>query len=165
MSCGNSSDVDNTSEGALASASASASDSSAPSPSATRTLRDLQFPDDFVKQMAHENLVLEPPGDAKPVVSSDVAIDRAIAMYALFSRADPVVAGFYRVTMPLQGPLSDPDDPGSPVIPTYKDDPMWVIYARADMVKDETRPELGLVKGTVIVVVTSRGEPIRAMTF
>lgn len=115
--------------------------------------------------MARQGLVLEPAGQLEPIVSRQTAIDRDISFYGLFTADDPVFVGFYRVTAPRAGRLSDPHNPNSPIVPLHRRQPMWVIHAKADMLKDDNDPGLGLVRGTVIVILTSRGMPIEARTY
>ncbi len=124
-------------------------------------------PGGFLKKMARHGYLLEPatkqPGEVEP----ESSIESAREKYGLFTDEDPVSATLYRLTTPNEGPLANPQDPNSPVaIPKYQDTPVWVVYARADMLKDDHDPSLGMVTGTVVVFVDAMsGEAREAITY
>lgn len=111
--------------------------------------------------------MLEDPGARSAAISPDEALRNAERTYALFGSGDPVATRLYLVTTPYGGELADPDDPDSPVIrPTLDRTAMWVVYARAEMLKDDNKPERGFVTGTVVVFVdAASGEPQQAITY
>lgn len=72
---------------------------------------------------------------------------------------------FFLVTTPHGGRLKDTNSPDSDVEPGLNKTPMWVVYARADMLKDDNDPSLGSVRGTVVVFVdAATGQAEQAIT-
>lgn len=139
-----------------------------PSPSEpTSTPRAAEFPPDFVETMEQSGYVLENAEGHEPFVSSDEAISNARDFYRLFTAEDPVAADYFLVTTPTGGPLEDPNDPESGITkPRLDKTPMWVIYARAEMLKDERNPDRGTVTGTVVTFVFGdTGKPESAVTY
>ncbi len=125
----------------------------------------LEFPNGFTETMERHGLILEPIGLVETSVSADEAVDVAVSTRALFGRDDPLKVELFRASLPRMGPLSDPNDPGSAIVPTYVDVPMWVIYAQVELPKHAPSPKLGTVMGTAVAVVTAEGEAVSAWTF
>lgn len=124
-------------------------------------------PSNFADAMSRHGYQIR---DAKPDpgdVTSQDAIEKAQSKYPLFTTSDPVSAHYFLVSTPGAGPLESPDSATSSVTkPTYQDAHMWVVYARAEMLKDDSNPALGTVMGTVVVFVdATSGEPLEAITY
>lgn len=116
--------------------------------------------------MAHHGYVLDQGNAADASIDADTAVIRARTGYGLFSDTDPAVAAYYLVTTPRGGPLENPQDPGSPVEPDLDHAPMWVVYARTDVLKDESHPSRGWVLGSVVVFVdATTGRAEQAITY
>lgn len=134
------------------------------SPSVAMSSKGLEFPDGFIATMERHGLILEPVKQVADSVSAGEAVHVAASTWALFGPEDPVKVQLFRATLPEMGPLSDPSDPGSPVVPTYVNVPMWVIYAPVELPRFEPSPELGTVSGIAVAVVTAKGEAVAAWT-
>ena len=137
------------------------------SPEESNSPAQAEFPPGFAKTMRTNGYVLEDPGSTAPGATRAEAIENARSFYGLFDSDDPVTAGFFKVTTPDAGPLESPGNPESKIIhPTLDKLPMWVVYARAEMPRDERNPELGLVTGTVVVFVdATNGKAQSAITY
>jgi hypothetical protein len=115
--------------------------------------------------MARHGYVLDEGNPADARVTGDDAVRTARETYRLFTSEDPVATAYYLVTTPTNS--GSPAGQGSPsVIKPLNRTPVWVVYAKAQMLKDERDPSQGWVEGTVIILVDAlTGEPLQGIWF
>ena len=128
--------------------------------------KDAELPPNFIGTMARHGYVLTKKAVADGAISGDAAIEQARQTFPLFQASDPSVATYFLVTTPRGGRLKDVNNPYSDVEPGLNKTPMWVVYAQADMLKDDNDPSLGWVRGTVVAFVdATTGQAEQAITY
>lgn len=148
-----------------ASDQAVAAQSSSPTPTPGEK-QPAELPPNFIGIMARHGYVLTRGNADDASISVDAAIEQARQTFGLFQESDPSVAAYFLVSTPTGGHVKNDNDPNSTVEPDLDKTPMWVVYAQADMLKDENDPSLGWVRGTVVVLVDAiTGRAEQAITF
>ena len=145
--------------------SAAGQSSSTPT-AAPESPESAELPPNFIGTMARHGYVLTNTAANDGVISGDAAIEQARQTFPLFQVSDPSVATYFLVSTPRGGRLKDVTNPDSDVKPDLDKTPMWVVYAQADMLKDDSDPSLGWVRGTVVVFVdATTGQAEQAITY